>query len=299
MGTIEEDVTLTDWIRNIVVYVAVKNLKKQSDSEKPKELENYELIENFSSPSIAKEYLKLSDTDKYILTLNLVEDYSADAIAKLFNMETNEIIERITDSIKIIVDSSEEKLTVDTALEEIKSLQIKTIPDENLLKSAMDRIYDMKVEDWENQEKKRLTEEILKHEEETRKNKDKNKSERIKIKYEKPTVRFNKKYLLFPFVIAILVIGYLYIFSVRAQWTVVNKAGTPQLNHQNIADKTDFNIGDVLQTNEESKATLEMPNVGKVEVFENTTIERLNESYSAKLINGKLIININWFKIDT
>ena len=103
--TIDEDITFAEWIKNITVYVALNELKKQDESDEPKELENYELIEKFPSSSVAKEYLKLSDTNKFILTLNFIENYSADAIAKMLNIEANDITQRITDSIKSIIDS--------------------------------------------------------------------------------------------------------------------------------------------------------------------------------------------------
>ncbi len=294
--TINEDISFAEWIKNITVYVALNKLKKQDNSDEPKELDNYDLIEKFTSPTVAKEYLKLSDTDKFILTLNLIENYSADAISKLLNIEVNEIMQRITDFIKAIIDGSDEKPTVDAVLKKIENLQCKIIPEKNLLKSALDKIYDMKIEDWEKAEKNRLKEEVLKNKKETDENKAKHKLERIKIKKEIPKLSFNKKYFIYPLIIAILLTVYLYLFSDTAQWTIVIKAGTPQLNHQNITDKTDFNTGDVLQTNDDSKATLELPNVGTVEVFESTLIERLNESYSAKLISGKLIINTDGSK---
>ena len=107
--TIDEDITFAEWIKDITVYVALNELKKQDESDEPKELENYELIEKFPSSSVAKEYLKLSDTNKFILTLNYIENYSADAIAKMLNIETNDIAHRITDSIKAIIDGSDEK----------------------------------------------------------------------------------------------------------------------------------------------------------------------------------------------
>jgi len=107
--TIDEDITFAEWIKDITVYVALNELKKQDESDEPKELENYELIEKFPSSSVAKEYLKLSDTNKFILTLNYIENYSADAITKMLNIETNDIAHRITDSIKAIIDGSDEK----------------------------------------------------------------------------------------------------------------------------------------------------------------------------------------------
>ena len=107
--TIDEDITFAEWIKDITVYVALHELKKQDKSDEPKELEDYELIEKFPSSSVAKEYLKLSDTNKFILTLNYIENYSADAIAKMLNIETNDIAHRITDSIKAIIDGSDEK----------------------------------------------------------------------------------------------------------------------------------------------------------------------------------------------
>ncbi|MGB5847194.1 MAG: hypothetical protein WBH40_01835 [Ignavibacteriaceae bacterium] len=292
-NTLNEEITFAEWIKNITVYVALNNLKKQNETDEPKELENYELIEKFSSSSVAKEYLKLSDTNKFIVTLNLIENYSADAISKLLNIEVNDIIQRITDFIKVIMDGSDEKPTVDTVLKKIEDLQCEIIPENNLLKSALDKIYDMKIEDLEKEEKKRLKEEILNY---SKENKAKHKLERIKIKKEIPKLRFNKKFLFYPLIIAVLVMVYLYIFSDTAQWKIVIKSGTPQLNNQIITDNTNINIGDKVQTNDISKATLELPNVGTIVVLENTILERLNERYSAKLIGGKIIINTDGAK---
>lgn len=291
--TMDEDITFADWIKKITIYVALNKLKKQGESDEPKELDKYEFIEKFSSASVAKEYLKLSDTNKFILTLNLIEDYSADAISKLLNIEVNEITQRITNFIKATIDASDKKQTVDTVLEKIENLQCEIIPEENLLKAALDKIYDMKIEDWEKEEEKRLNEEFLKHGKE---NKAEHRLEKIKIKKDIQKLKLKKRFLLYPFVIAVLVTVILYFFSDTAQWKIVINSGTPQINNQIIKGNTNINIGDKVQTNETSEATLELPNVGTIVVLENTKIERLNERYSAKLINGKVIINTDGAK---
>jgi DNA-directed RNA polymerase specialized sigma24 family protein len=294
--TISEEITFAEWIKNITVYVALNKLKKQDDSDEPKDLENYELIENFTSSSVAREYLKLSDTNKFILTLNFIENYSADAIAKLLNIEANDVVQSVTDSIKAIIDGSDQEPSVDTVFEELENLQSDFIPESNLLKSALDKIYDMKIEDWEKEEEKRLKEEILKYAKDTKENKAKHKHERAKIKKEVSKLKFNKKFLLYPLIIAVLVTVIFYFFSDTAQWKIVIKSGTPQLNNQLITGNTNINIGDKVQTNEISKATLELPNVGTIVVHENTSLERLDERYSAKLIVGKIIINTDGAK---
>ncbi len=157
--TIDEDITFAEWIKDITVYVALNELKKQDESDEPKELENYELIEKFSSSSVANEYLKLSATNKFILTLNFIENYSVDAIAKMLSIEANDITQRITDSIKAIIDGSDEKPSIDTVLDNFENLPNEIIPENDLLKYALDKIHDMKFKDWEKEEKERLKEE--------------------------------------------------------------------------------------------------------------------------------------------
>lgn len=294
--TIEEDTTFAKWIKNITAHVVLNELKKQDKPGEPKEIENYELIEKFPSSSVAKAYLKLSDTHKFILTLNFIEDFPADAIANMLDIETTDIAKRITDSIKAIIDDSDEKQSVDTVLEKLEDLPTEIIPDKNLLKIALDKIHDVKFEDWEKEEKKKLKEEILKHREGIREDKEEHKIERVKIEKDKPELHFNKKFLRYPIIIAILIAVAYYFFSTTVQWTIVAKAGTPELNNHAISGNTEFNIGDILQTNNLSEATLEMPDVGTIEVFENTTIERLDGSYSAKIISGKIIVNTDGAK---
>ncbi len=294
--TIDEDTTFSEWIKNITAYVALNELKKQDKPEEPKELENYVLIEKFPSFPVAKAYLKLSDTHRFILTLNFIENYSADVIAKMLDIETTDIAKRITDSIKTIIDDSDGKQTVDSVLEQLENLPTEVIPEKNLLKLALDKIHDVKFEDWEKEEKKRLKEEILKHRKETKEDKKEHKVDRVKIEKKKPKLHFNKKFLRYPIIIAILIAVVYYFFSVTVQWIIVVKSGTPQLNNRTIASNTEINIGDILQTNDFSEATLEMPDVGMIEVFESTTIERLDGSYSAKLINGKIIVNTDGAK---
>jgi DNA-directed RNA polymerase specialized sigma24 family protein len=289
--TIDEDITFVEWIKDITVYVALHELKKQDKPDEPKKLENDELIEKFPSSSVVKEYLKLSDTNKFILTLNFIENYSADAIAKMLNIRANDIAQRITDSIKAITSGSEDNQSIDTVLEKLENLPNEIIPEKTLLKFALNKIYDMKIEDWEKEEKKRLKEEILKYRKETKENKAEHKIESVKIKKEIPKLHFNKKFLHYPIIIAVLVMVFLYLFSITAPWTIVIKSGSPQLNDQIIAGNTEINNGDILQTNDFSVATLELLDVGTIEVLESTTIERLGGSYSAKLIRGKIIVN--------
>jgi len=140
------------------------------------------LIEKFPSSSVAKEYLKLSDTNKFILTLNFIENYSADAIAKMLDIGTNDIAQRITDSIKTIKSGSDEKPSVDTVLEKLEKLPGEIIFEKNLLKYALDKIHDMKIEDWEKEEKLSLREEILKYRKEIKEYKSEHKIDKIKIK---------------------------------------------------------------------------------------------------------------------
>jgi len=292
--TIDEDISFAEWIKDITVYVALNELKKQNESDEHKELENYELIEKFPSSSVAKEYLKLSDTNKFILTLNFIENYSADVISKMLSIEANDIAQRITDSIKSIIDGSDEKLSIDTVLNNFESLPNEIIPENDLLRYALDKIHEMKFEDWEKEEKKRLKEEIIKNREEekaTKDKKDKKKSKKNRIGIEKRKFLFNKKFLLYTLIITVLVAAFLYFSSDTTQWTIVIKSGAPQLNNQNVEGNTIINIGDIIQTNDISEATLELPDVGTIEVFGNTIIKRLNGRYSAKLINGKIIIN--------
>jgi len=165
--TIDEDIIFAEWIKDITVYVALNELKKQDESAEPNDLENYELIEKFPSLSIANEYLKLSDTNKFILTLNFIENYSADAIAKMLNLEANDITQRITESIKAIIDGSEGKPSIDAVLDNFESLPTEIIPEKDLLKFALDKIHDMKFEDWEKEEKEKLKEDIIKHRKKT------------------------------------------------------------------------------------------------------------------------------------
>jgi len=293
--TIDEDITFAEWIKDITVYVALNELKKQDESDEPKELENYELMEKFPSSSVAKEYLKLSDTNKFILTLNFIENYSADAIAKMLNIEVNDITQRITGSIKAIIEGSDEKPSIDTVLENFENLPTEIIPEKDLLKYALDKIHDMKFEDWEKEEKERLKEEIIKHRKKGGKDKknkkDKKKSKKNKIKIEKSRLEFNKKILRYPIILAVLVAAFLYFFSDTTQWTIIINSGTPQLNTQIVEGNTKINIGDIIHTNDISEATLELPDVGTIEVLGNTIIKRLNGRYSAKLIIGKIIIN--------
>jgi hypothetical protein len=294
--SIDEDITFADWIKKITIYVGLNQLKKQDASDEPKELDNFDLVEKFSSSFVAKEYLKLSDKSKFIVTLNLIENYSADSIAKLLNLEVNDIIQSVTDFIKVIMDESDDKPKFDTVLEKIENLQCEIIPDNNLLKSALDKIYDMKIEDWEKEEENKLNQEILNQEKETKENKAKRKLERIKIKKEIPKLKFKKRILLYPIIIAVLVKVILYIYSDTTQWKIVTNSGALQINYKIITGNTNINIGDKVQTDDITKVTLELPDVGTIVVLENTAIERLNDSYSAKLVSGKIIINTNGAK---
>jgi len=294
--SINEDITFADWIKKIAIYVALNQLKKQDTSDEHKELDNFDLVEKFSSSSVAKEYLKLSDKSKFIVTLNLIENYSADSIAKLLNLEVNDIIQRVTDFIKVILDGSDDKPTFDTVLKKIENLVCEIRPETNLLKSALDKIYDMKIEDWEKEEQNKLNQEILNQEKETKENKATRRLERIKIKKEIPKFKFKKWILLYPIIIAVLITMILYFYSDTTQWKIVSNSGTPQINYKIITGNTKINIGDKVQTDDITKATLELPNVGKIVVLENTAIERLNKRYSAKLISGRIIINTDGAK---
>jgi RNA polymerase sigma-70 factor (ECF subfamily) len=289
--TIDDEIAFSEWLKNITVHVALNELKKQEIGKGTKEIENDELTKTFASSSVTKGYLNLSVTNKFILTLNFIENYSAEAIATLLNIDTTEIAQRITDSIKSIIKDSDEKLSIDTVLEKLEDLPTEIIPEKNLLKYALDKIHDMRFEEWEKEEKARLKEEILEH---NFSNKDlekekKRKKEKVKIKVEKPKLRFNKKYIIFSLLIATAV-AIFYFLSAQVKWFVEIETGSPELNGKIITQTTEFEVGPILRTKEFSKAVVKIPKAGSIELFENTSLQRI-DNYSAKLLNGKLHIN--------
>jgi DNA-directed RNA polymerase specialized sigma24 family protein len=290
--TIDDDTTFSEWIKNIAVHVALNETEKETKIKRGGVSERNELLDNFSSSAVAKSYFNLSDTEKFCLTLNFIENYPAESIAGMLDIETTDVATHITNSIKKVKEDPEVSLSVDSILEQLQNFPTEIIPDENLLKYALDKIYDMKFEDWEKEEKARLKEEIIKH----KKNKKeigedkKPKREKVKIEIKKPKINFNKNYI-FVLLLIVAVVIIFNLISSQVTWLIKIKEGSPELDGKTISQAAEFEAGSTLQTNEFSKAIIKIPNVGKIELFEKTSLQRHNNSYSANLLKGRIKVS--------
>jgi len=90
----------------------------------------------------------------------------------------------------------------------------------------------------------------------------------------------------------VLIAGiFIYSFTSTESWKVYSTLGDPLLNKEPFSESIDFTPGDLITVDDVSSAIIEMPGIGRIKVFNGTSVKRLEKDNSCRLLSGKLAIN--------
>lgn len=289
VSEINEETNFTDWLKKIAIHFTLKKIKEGNFSENA----GKEEVENDYTSSFLKVYSALEYKNKFIITLNFMENYAATDIAAMLQVEEEEVAKRIINSIIEIGNKLSSKKSVDEILEMLTDLPTEILPEINLLKKALDKIYEKKLDEFEikeREEEEKLKEELLRNKKEYEAKK-KEKPKPVKKKKRKKHIS-GRKLAYYVAASFVFIMGFIYINSRPQSWTISVSSGSADLNNEPIVKSVEFAENDILRTNTSSSGEVNIPGAGKIILFPSTVLKRIAVN-QLKLTKGKIEVVSN------
>ena len=283
---IRSEISFADWLKGIAVHNTLQEMKtgELKRDKKKKLFKTDNNVEQLLSDQVEKAISKLADDERLIVVLNKIESYSLAEIADLLNSPEKEVQKKLTDGLREIKKSLSVINISTDATDAIKNLPKEIKSDGDIIVQAMEKIREVKVEEYREPE---LPEEI---EEEPEDEKPKIK-ETKEEKPERKKLKINKKFIWGGLTVLVLIVAVYFLTTSTKVWQVSSKSGTPSINNKALTQNEQFSRGDIVSTDASSTALIEIPDIGDIEIFSGTSFKRLEGNYSAKLVNGKVNVN--------
>jgi len=290
-----ENISFEDWLRNIAIKTTLRGLIGNNNSKEKiqkKVLVNDNENENFSVDLLEKAIAELDDECRAIFVLNKVDGRPLATFSSFIGVSNQEAENKLSDSVSIIsrsLSNIESEASLDTL---IQSLPNEIQPDEKLLDSIIDEINELRIKELSKKEldeeqRQELRELERKRKESRRKNRA---TKKVVIKKGKGiTVR--DKITIGILLFISLVSFSLYLITSPNEWKLSLLSGKPLKNKVPIVEVEELIPGDMITTDELSSASINILDIGRINIFENTNFERLDSDNSCELIKGKLKVN--------
>jgi len=279
------DMLFSDWMIRIAIRTTFKELKTGKlvkEKKLNKKIASESGVEEFINVPIEKAISELDIETRSLIVMNRIEQLSFTDINELTGILENDAKEYLTKGIGNISRVFSEMDPEAVSTMQIEDLPKEIEPDRDIVQFTIDKIREVKEEEFKEEDVKyEEIEELPKHEIKFQKEKPKEKRE----------FRFNKKYVIFG-ILLILIVAVIYYLNFGSNaWVVSVKTGSVSMNDKPIYESQKISTGDIIKTAAASSAMLEIENLGKIEITPGSSIERLETDNTAKLISGRLNIS--------
>lgn len=296
-----DDLTFSEWLKNIAVKIAIDELRSSPDPERKINTKD-DQPEEPPSEGLEQAIADLDDESRIILVLNKIENRSFLNISRLLSKTESDIEKKMSDAIARVSNSITNAESSTNINEQSAFKPNESEADIKVLQSALDEIMEIRFEEIQESKDEIDAEEL----EEFRRYEERKKEERRKEAEAKKTedktakllkgLKFNKKIVLrvaLPIVILVLLV---YFFTSTVTWKASSTSGNPLLNKAAFTSFVDINPGDLITTNDISTAIVEIPDVGTINLLNGTSFKRLKKNNSCELLHGSIFIKAKGIK---
>ncbi len=291
-----DDITFSEWLKNIAVKITADELRNSSDPKRKNEVKD-DQPEGSSSERLEQAIADLDDDSRIILVLNKIENRSLVNISRLLSKTESDVEKKLSDAIARISNSTTNAESSRNINELLANIPNELEADIEVLQSAIDEIMEIRFEEIQESKNEIEAEEL----EEFRQYEERKKEERRKQAEAKKTEdkaskrwkepKFNKKIVLRVALPIVILVFLVYFFTSTATWKASSTSGNPLLNKVPFTSFVDVNPGDLITADDISTAIVEIPDVGTIKLFSGTSFRRLEDDNSCELLGGKLVIN--------
>jgi len=296
-----DDITFSEWLKNIAVKITTDELRNSSDPKR-KNRTKVDQPEGSSSERLEQAIADLDDESRIIFVLNKIENRSLVNISKLLSKMESDIEKKLSDATDRIFNS----ITNAESSKNINELSA-TIPKEleadiEVLQNALDEIMEIRIEELQESkgeieagELKEFRQYEERKKEERRKEAEAKKTENKKSKLLKGP-KFNKKIVLRVALPIVILVFLAYFFTSTETWKAYSSSGNPLLNNVAFTSFVDINPGDLINTDNISTVIVEIPDVGTIKLLNGTSFKRLKKNNSCELLYGSVSIKAKGIK---
>ena len=290
-----ENISFKNWLRNIAIKITLRGLNASNDSKekiKKRLATSDDRAEDFSTDPLENAIAELDDESRAIFVLNKIDGHPLATFSGFLGVNKSEAERKLSESVLNIsrsLSSEEPEAGIDTLIE---SLPAEIQPDENLVDNAIDEINEIRIKEFNEKETDSAELEELIEFEKKRKAVRKRKKKIEKVVYKKRKgLKSSDKIIAGILILTAIVSFALYFITAANEWNVSLISGNPLINNEPIVKMTEFIPGDMMLTDDISSASIDIAEIGRINIFSSTSFGRLDDNNSGELHNGKLKVN--------
>ncbi|MCH7516455.1 MAG: hypothetical protein IIB08_04945 [Bacteroidetes bacterium] len=290
-----ENISFKDWLRNIAIKTTLHGLVGSSNN-KEKNKKRLSTSDNqsaaFSTDPFEKAIAELDYESRVIFVLNKIYGHPLETFLGFIGINNSEAERKLSDSVFNIsrsLSGMKSEAGIDTL---IKSFPSEIQPDGNLIDSALDEINEIRFKELkEKGADAEELEELIEYEKK-RKAAGKNKKRGKKVVYKKGRVLIpSDKIIIGILIITALVSFTLHFITSINEWKISLVSGKPLKNEVSIVKTEEFIPGDMISTNDVSSVSIDIAEIGRINILGNTYFGRLDNDNNGELLKGKLRVN--------
>ena len=312
---IRADTLFANWLMSLAVYNSLEELRKKQDEKSQKAAgkmkKNDDDEELHVKDPLEREILKLPETERLVIVLNKIENYTLDEVSDLLGISKQETQAKTDNAAGKILKAMPNLQSPEQLFSKLLTITKVHTPD----KTVSDNIYNVVYHHrFEEAEKKKAAEkpeeeevideeEVEKEREEKKKSaelkkkglekKEKDKKEKSEPKKElKLNTSFNisiLKNFLWPIITIVGVVALIIIlFSGGDGWEVKIKKGSVTIDSEEQFENTTLNPLSTVLTTVDSYASISVPGFGEINLDPLSSLQRLKEKNSIRLNTGTI-----------
>jgi DNA-directed RNA polymerase specialized sigma24 family protein len=290
-----ENILFENWLRNIAIKVTICGLVGSKECEKEfkkKSSATNDQREAYSEDPLENAIAELDDKSRAIFVLNKIDGKPLATFSGFLGVNKVDAETKLSDSVLNITNllpniESEEGL--DTLVE---SLPSKIQPNENLIEFTFSKINEIRIKELRERDAKSEELKELIEIEKKRKKALKKKYKREKVVYKKEKVlKSSDKTIISILLLTSLVSFILFLITTTNEWKLSSVSGKPLKNNIPVVQMEEILPGELISTNDVSTAGIDIADIGRINIFGNTSFTRIQDDNSGELLKGKLKVN--------
>ncbi len=296
-----DDITFSEWLKNIAVKITTDELRNSSVPKRKKKAKD-DQSEGSSSERLEQAIADLDDDSRIIFVLNKIENRSLENISQLLSKTESDIERKLSDATDRISNSiinAESSTDINKLSASIpKELEA----DKEVLQSALDEIMEIRFEELQESKDEIQAEELEEFRQYEERKKEKRRKEAKAKKTDNKTSKrgkapkFNKKLVLRVALPIVILVFLVYYFTSTVTWKASSSSGNPLLNKVPFTSFVNINPDDLITTDDISTAIVEIPDVGTIKLLNGTSFKRLKKNNSCELLYGSISIKTKGIK---
>lgn len=285
INRIRDDMPFGGWLSAITVYKTLSELREKGEDKKKNDLKEID-----SASELDNNIFHLPLYERIAFVLIKVEKYSVAEASDLIGMKKDQFETHLNHALAKLTDKNPLLKNENFLKEEILQLPIETQPPSSTTESVFSVIYEQRLKEAKEKEidlSKEVEEEKLDEEPVIE---EKVKKEKFSLPDVSVSVNTSvvKRVLLGLIALVVIAAVIYFLFLGTSSWEITAVKGKATVNGDAVSQGDNFDQGTALITADNSTVTINIKDIGNLEVDANTKISRLSGNNQLRLEKGKI-----------